>query len=278
MSNKDVQERTEPPTSRRLRKLREKASVAKSKDLASAMALTGILVVFCVAWSWYLDQFKEMVSTPFLFLDQPFQSAAAAVAQAVCVKAAILVGPLLLVAVLLAVIADLVQIGPLFSIHPVLPKMERLNPAEGLKRLFSLPHLVEAIKAVIKTLVLAGALYSLLKDALYPMILLPFQGIHGIVQLTVRLLQHLFLVTIIVFLLLSLADIIVQKRVFMHANRMSKYDVKRDRKDAEGDPLIKSRRQALHSSINAPETGMDTSDQPHASIDAGGGWGSGKLQ
>lgn len=257
MSQKDTRERTEPPTSRRLLKLREKGNVAKSKDLPSAMALTGILVAFCMAWPWYLDQFKEIVSTPFTFLEQPFQNAAGSVTEMISIKAVYIMGPLLFIVILLPVITCLVQIGPIFSIHPILPKLDRLNPAQGLKRLFSLPHLVEAAKAVIKTLVLGSALYFLLKNALYPLVLLPFHGISSIVQMTARLLQYLFLVTIIVFLMLSLVDVIIQKRVFLHENRMSKDDVKRDNKEAEGDPLIKGRRQSLHTIINTPELGDD---------------------
>jgi type III secretion protein U len=259
MSNKDVQERTEPPTPRRLRKLREKGSVAKSKDLASAAVLTGILTVFCIAWFWYLDQCKEIIAAIFPFIGRPFREAAMAVAEAVGMKAIFILGPILLVTVLLAVIASRVQIGALFSIHPVLPKMERLNPAEGLKRMFSLPHLVEGAKAVIKTLVLGGALYFLLKGALQPLVMLPFHGLDSVVQITVRLSQHLFLVTIIVFIAMSLVDVIVQKRLFLHENRMSKYDVKRDYREMEGDPRIKSRRRFLHTSINTPEPGDDAS-------------------
>jgi type III secretion protein U len=166
----------------------------------------------------------------------------------------------LLVALVLAVVASLVQIGTLFSIHPVLPKMERLNPAEGLKKLFSVPHLVEGAKAIIKTLVLGGALYYLLKDALHPLVMLPFYGLDSAVQMTVRLLQYLFLVTIIVFITMSLVDVVVQKRVFLHEHRMSKFDVKRDHKETEGDPLIKSKRKALHTMINAPKPVDDAQD------------------
>lgn len=253
MSNKDVQERTEPPTPRRLRKLREKGSVAKSKDIVSAAALTGILTALCIAWPWYLDQLKEIICAPFLFLDQPFQAAALATTMAIGMKALAILGPLLFIAVVLAVIAGLIQIGPLFSIHPVLPQMERLNPAEGIKRLFSLPNLVELAKAVVKTLVLATALYLLLKNALQPLVALPFHGIDSVVQMMVRLLQYLFLVTLIVFLLMSLVDVAIQKRLFLHEHRMSKYDVKRDYKDTEGDPLIKSWRTSLHTRINQPK-------------------------
>lgn len=260
MSKNDVSERTEPPTSRRLRKLREKGSVAKSRDLPSAMALTGILAGFCLAWPWYLDQFREMVSAPFTFLNLPFPSAARSVTAAVGIKAVFILGPLLFVSVLLAVVVYLVQIGPLFSIHPILPKMERLNPAEGLKRLFSLPHLVEAAKAVVKTLVLASALYYLLKNTLQPLVLLPFHGINNMVQMTARLFQYLFLVTMIVFLLLSPVDVMIQKRVFLYENRMSKDDVKRDHKEAEGDPLIKGRQKSLHTMIAKSESGDGAAD------------------
>lgn len=257
MSKQDARERTEPPTSRRLRKLREQGSVAKSRDLPSAVALAGLLIVFCLAWPWYLDQFKEIVSAPFVFLDQPFQNAAGSVAEAVGIKAFYILGPLLFGAVFLAVVTDLVQIGPLFSVDPILPKMERLNPAEGLKRFFSLPHLVEAVKAVTKTLVLGGALYYLLKDALRPLVFLSFHEINNIVQITAMLFQSLFLVTIIVFLMLSLVDVVVQKRLFLHENRMSKDDVKRDHKEAEGDPFIKGKQQWLRTLINTPEAGDD---------------------
>jgi type III secretory pathway component EscU len=49
----------------------------------------------------------------------------------------------------------------------------------------------------------------------------------------------------------------IQKRVFLHENRMSKYDVKRDYKEMEGDPLVKSRRQALHGSLKESSADND---------------------
>ena len=259
MSNKDVHERTEPPTPRRLRKLREKGSVAKSRDLSSAAALTGILTALCIAWPWYLEQFQQIVMAPFRFINQPFHEAVISIVTTIAIKGAMILGPLLFVAVFLAVIACLIQFGVVFSMDPVLPKMERLDPFEGLKRMFSLPRFVEATKAVVKTLVLGCALYFLIRQSLQALVMLPFHGISSVLQMTVRLAQHIFLMSIIVFLSMSLVDVLVQKRLFLHENRMSKDDVKRDIKEAEGDPLIKGMRKFLYTILSSSKSSTDDS-------------------
>jgi len=137
------------------------------------------------------------------------------------------------------------QTGPVWSAFPLKPDLTRINPASGLKRLFSLRTVYDAVKSVLKVAVLAWVLYLVIKD-LRPMFYLlgertPFEAL----ELLLGMLTSMALKLAFVALLLALMDLGYTRFEFKRKMRMSKRDVKDEVKNREGDPRVRSRLRGL---------------------------------
>ena len=70
--------------------------------------------------------------------------------------------PLLIAILLTGIAANISQFGILFTAKPLTPKLSKLNPLKGLKRLFSLRSVVEVAKALFKILIIGLVTYAAL--------------------------------------------------------------------------------------------------------------------
>jgi flagellar biosynthesis protein FlhB len=145
-------------------------------------------------------------------------------------------------------LADFLQTGAVLSFEKLKPKLENMNPVEGVKRMFSMDNLIEVVKALAKTAVLFLLGWLVVKPALNQIVglarspTLAPQAIGALVwDLTVKLLAW----TIATFAMVSLLDAAYQRWSFTKKMRMSMRDIKQEMKESEGDPYIKQhRRQA----------------------------------
>ncbi|RYE42502.1 MAG: hypothetical protein EOP24_32500 [Hyphomicrobiales bacterium] len=165
MAEQDL-DRNDDATPHKLQKAREKGQVSKSPDVVSA-------VVFIAAVTYLSWQGWDMVHTQFR-LDQLLvvQSASATsgsqviwpLVQGVIQQTLFLLMPFACVVMLAAIIGNVMQTGPILSMDPVIADVERLNPANGVKRLFSMRALFDAGRASAKLLLLSTVAYLSLRD------------------------------------------------------------------------------------------------------------------
>ena len=245
MSEKGSQEKTERPTDHRLRKLREKGSVAKSRDLPSTGALLGVMLVVWFFWPYFFRHLEDYILMPVEYFQQPFKDALTALVHSTLINFALIMLPILFLAVALAILAHIVQFGVIFSMDPVKPEMKRVNPVEGFKNLFSFSRFMEAIKSIVKTVLMLSALWLVLKAALPTLVNMNHYGLNGALAMSGRMIGQVSVLCIIIFLVLSMFDVYIQKRIFIRENKMSKDEVRREWKEVEGDPQIKNRRKQL---------------------------------
>ena len=124
-------------------------------------------------------------------------------------------------------------------------KRNKVNPASGLKKLFSVRSIVDFIKMVFKALML-GSVVVVIGLGLMPLLVgASLQTPVGVVHVAWAALLKLFGAAVIVFVVIGPVDFGVQKWLFIRDQRMSKDEVKREHKDMEGDPLIKQQRRQL---------------------------------
>ena len=140
-----------------------------------------------------------------------------------------------------AIVPTMMQTGFLFTAEPLIPKLEKLNPLEGLKRMFSPAAAIETGKNLIKLAIIGTIVFWILKPELSRVDqLVGLDLIDALVELkdqTVRLLVGV----LAIMLVLTVGDIAYQRFTYMKKMRMSKQDVKEEYKQAEGDPMIKMR-------------------------------------
>lgn len=156
-----------------------------------------------------------------------------------------LLSPLFLLLLALASLSNFMQTGPVFSFFPLKPDLSRINPVTGLKRLFSIKLLIEAVKTVLKFLLLGTVLYFAL-DAAVPHLIASMQ-LHPSATGTFLFPE---LTSVLFKLLLALAavaviDLVYSRWDFARRMRMSRRDITDEHKRREGDPRIKSRLREL---------------------------------
>ena len=238
------QERTEPATPRKRRKEREEGRVAKSQDLgAAAVILVGLFALLVFGrflFSWIISFTTDSIA--FLGGSTLREEGWFSVIQKETVYALLVPWlPIGLAAAVGALIVTVSQVGFFLTTKPLVPKMDRMNPVSGLKKVISLRSLVEMVKGLLKAALFALVIYfSLRKDTpeLVHAIRFPLEA--GVSQLLWKLLGLSFRLA---FLLLVIAvfDYVDQKWEFERSIKMSKQELKEEYKQMEGDPQIKSK-------------------------------------
>lgn len=249
-------EKTEKPTPKKLDDARKKGQTSKSPDVNAAMGLIGLLICLLATGATLLDHLSHILLTAVeqgpLVRDNAHMMT---VMTALAVEGFLAQLPMVGLSVVLALVASFAQVGFLLSFEPLTPDFDKINPASGIKRLFSVRSLIDFSKMVLKAAVLGWVLWVMVNDML-PLLIgsahLPTRGV-GIVAWTALL--KLLAAGCLVFIVIGPVDFGVQKWLFKRDQKMSKEDIKREHKDAEGDPLLKNqRKQIAHEMANsAPE-------------------------
>lgn len=165
--------------------------------------------------------------------------------------------PLLAITVITAAMTNVaVMKGFIFSVQPLVPNFERINPISGLTRLFGMKAAVELLKAVFKIVALATAFILVFRSGLQPLFQSPSCGSQCTTQAFWAMIKPMAVTVILAFLALGLADVLVQRWLFMRDMRMTKTEAKRERKDMDGDPQIRRERAALRKAMAATKTGL----------------------
>lgn len=249
-----MSEKTEPPTPKKLREAREKGQVAKSRDLSQAFLFAVIAVMLLSAAGAYSRTLKDFLVFPARFYTSPFPVALREVGEAALDIAISLLAPLMAAVIITGIVANVLQTGFLFSPKALAVELSKINPATQIKQMFSVKNLVEFLKSIIKIGVLGLLLYLVIKNGLRDLLLSGPCGLDCVIQVTGALTKEVVYTTIAIFLIIAAADYFFQYFQHIKQLRMSKDEVKREYKEMEGDPLIKSKRHHLHQELMMENT------------------------
>ena len=247
------QEKTEEPTKKKLEKAKEEGNVSKSQELNSAfMLLVSALIIYFLGDYMYdhavrLYQESYKVSQKEL---NGVDSAAAYLGDAFYLGVQIIT-PVLIVMFAGAVFISVVQTGFLFTTKVLEFKGNRIDPLQGLQRVFSLNGLVELLKGVIRLTAVGIIIYYTVRanlDMLLSFTLLP---IHSIIKEAGYFILILLTRILSVLIVLSIADMIYQRYEHHKKLRMTKQEVKDEQKQMEGDPQVKSQRRQQASELSS---------------------------
>ncbi len=237
-----AQQKTEAPTPRRLQEARRKGQVAKSRDFSAAVVLmVAVLLGFLMLNTALKDAERSLhwyFSNSFRFgLDEQHLWR---VIFNFLGSVAILFLPYIILLLGSALAVHLFQTGFIFAPDVISPSLERLNPINGLRRIFSLRSLVELTKSLLKVILVAVVSFSVVKSYL-PVLLLLFNHVPGTAfSIVAKVFLNVFAAAGGAYLVLSLADLFYQRWEYMRGLRMTRQEVKEELKHTEGDPLIKS--------------------------------------
>lgn len=239
-------EKTELPTPKRLRDARKKGQVSYSKDFTSTVLLVGVFAYIGLFWNASVNDLAQYLIFPYRFLDAAFESALGSVIDASLGLLLRILLPILGIVAAFGVAAGFMQVGALFAGEAIKPDLKKLNPVEKFKQIFSKKNFFEFFKSVLKVTFLGILIYRLIKGELGELIMLPYAGPNGVLQILGPIMKKFAYIVIFAYMVVAVADIFFQKRDHMKKLMMSKSEVKREYKEMEGNPEIKGRRKQIH--------------------------------
>ena len=239
----DTHEKTEEPTDKKLEDAAKKGQVARSKELSTALVLVVSALVFMLMGGWLAEELYLVMSRTFtLSRDETYDITHMFSAWDEAINA---VGWPLLFYMIISTIAGIygsVALGGYnFSWESAQPKGSKMNPINGFKRMFGTNGLVELLKALAKFFVVAGmgliALFYFKDEALHlDMELYPRNIFHAL-----DMLGWAFLLLACGTIPIAMIDVPYQKHKHNEEMKMTKQEVKDERKNAEGDAEVKGR-------------------------------------
>lgn len=252
MAEDSSEEKSEEPTPHRLREAREKGQIAKSREVTTALLLFISYIAFRYLGEAMWTQLLNM-SRSILGLISEGKSFSMATAGYVMLIAAqgfgFAVAPIFLVVFIASLLSEALQTGFVFAADPLSPKLERISPIEGFKRLFSIQGLVETIKSILKIVIVFYIAWTVIRDDLPNLILLinahPWDGVilGGNIAYTIAIRVAVF------YIVIAVLDYLYRRWEYMRKLRMSRKEIKEEYKRLEGDPLVKQRMRDLQREV-----------------------------
>ncbi len=157
------QEKTEEPTARKLEKAREDGQIPRSKELSTSLILiVGVLALWTFGYN-LLDGAKNIITYNFaLEREHLFDENQMIIhLTASAVEGIMSIAPVMIALVIAAIFGPLALGGWMMSGKSLMPKLSRISPLAGFKRMFGLKSLVELLKSWLKVLIVAFCTFGL---------------------------------------------------------------------------------------------------------------------
>jgi type III secretion protein U len=243
-----MSEKTQKPTPRRLREARKRGEVVRSRELTSLAAFVALWICLGTGagYGWrHLSHIVELAILAPQSSTGPQMQGWLSQAQSLFTDAARILLPLLGVGIFSAVMSGALQTRGMVSVTPITPKFERINPAQGLRNLFSTRQLLELAKMLVKMTLLMALLSYCFVSALDPLVKIIYSPAADLVRIAGTFLWRLMGWAALIYAGGAVLDYAHQFCEFMKQQKMSVEDVRRDYRDTEGDPHIRRRRRAI---------------------------------
>jgi len=242
--DQDKSQQTEEASPKRLEDARKKGQVPSSKEPSTAISflvfsLLGITGIAALVGDSMMHMFRYYLSgkAQLEVSGEGMRSLLIDTGADVAMQ----VLPIALPITLLGMLATFLISGPVFTFETLQPKLEKISPLKGIKKLFSTRSLAEFVKSILKLIVVSLVCASVV-EGLFPEILraafldpidiskLAFEGGLKIVTLAT-----------VIFAVIAMADVLYQRWEHMKSLRMSKKEQRDEHKESEGDPQLKAK-------------------------------------
>ncbi|NHN89211.1 EscU/YscU/HrcU family type III secretion system export apparatus switch protein [Acetobacter conturbans] len=243
---------TEAPTGRRLERARDEGNVAQSKELHlfSGLALSTIALVMFLPTS--AKSFLSEMSALFNHAGETHLNpdVVAGLLKTSFSLLVMLSLPIVLAAVAGGITTALLQSGFLMRADALIPDIGRLNPLKGIKKLFGVSSLIEALKSIVKVIVFSLILYGIVKDTLQ----LAPKTVFWSAETFMTQFSKLTVKTLISVLVVQIGIIIFDEGWTRYKRlqdlKMSRQDIKDEMRQSDGDPHVKGRQKQMRMQRN----------------------------
>jgi len=239
----DMPGKTEEPTEHKLQRLREEGQVVKSQELISALGLFLPAMLLLFLAPSMLRTCVEMIRFFFTRVTELDPTKDAIIVGVFFRYLARLAAPILAVAFVSAIFSNVIQIGFLFTTKPITPDFTRVLPKIGqfFRRIFSIDGIYNFGKSILKMAIIGTVSFILIRTDLEKLINLQktdlWLGFTTVSWIAIKML----IIASLLMLLLAIPDYMFQRWRFRERNKMTRYEIKEEIKQYEGDQQIQSR-------------------------------------
>ncbi|MGR5448629.1 EscU/YscU/HrcU family type III secretion system export apparatus switch protein [Vibrio sp. PNB22_3_1] len=235
--------KTEQATPTKIKKAADKGQIARSKELGAAASLLGVFAYLLSNTDTIALDIKSIFLKAFSFdkhtIGEGFTGGIDTLFAGKILL--ILLSQLMLIQFILIPIASVIVGGLHMKLVQIKPKLSKISPLEGVKRLFSLNTIVELIKSILKISVVFITFYFTIKASTAELIGLSRSTIELSTKAIFAHLAEYSTSLVIIIIAFAMIDGVYQKFAFAKKLRMSKQDLKDEHKEQEGRPEVKQR-------------------------------------
>jgi len=268
-------EKTLPATPRKRREAREKGQVPKSKEINSSLVLLFALVGMYISVRWMFSSLATLL-TRFVGGANNAALTIETVSQTFLEATVIVLkgfAPCLAVIFLIALAASFGQVGFTISFEPLTPKLDRIDPIKGVKKLFSLRGVMNCVMSLGKLSIIGGIAYLLIVGQMDSYAAMVDQTVWQILVGICKAMFQLVFWIALALMLLAVLDYGYQWWQHEKDLKMTRREVMEEMKRSEGDPQVKarvkqiqremSRRRMLH---KVPEADVVVTNPTHYAV------------
>ncbi len=250
MSANDSGQRSEAPTPKRRQEARRRGQIPRSADLVSWVTLG--IASFVVPT--FIGVVYRRLADYFFIAAQASavgdHQAALEAARNLTIAVGAMLGIFLAAVAVVAAAGMAVQGGVTLTLQPMKPKWERISIVAGFKRLFGPQSLVDTTKASIRLVVLAALVFFVGVSVVANQLGTTPRPLGSAGQLLAGSLLLVVRLAAVAGIVVGLADYAFQRQRVGRQLKMTKYEVKQENKNTEGDPVIRGRRRSLHARVS----------------------------
>lgn len=273
--DKDQEDKTEDPTERRIEQAIERGEVPRSMEIATFFALAGgtlaLMITGAVGLHDFVAGLRGMVANMHQVPMDP--AGLSKVAEISTFKMLTVLAVPFVFAMIAAIAQGLLMHRPLWTVEPLMPKLNRISPMAGFKRVFGRESLVQFVKSLLKFIIVSGVMYIVLKGEVHRLDALtrmdPLKLLDASWVLTLKLMGAV----LAVYALVAALDVLYQRFSWRQRLKMTREDMKQEFKETEGSPEIKARIRKVRMELlkrrmmaNVPQASLVLTNPTHYAV------------
>lgn len=239
------EEKTEDATPKKKRDARKKGQVPVSKDLSASFILLFIFIVINIFSGYFAENFYTLiyyVDENIKHVDELYELGNLLPFFNQIVYLGVKIGlPIMLTALFTGLIFSYIQVGVLFTVDPIKPKLSKINPIEGFKKMFSIKSLVELGKSLAKSAILIIYSVVYLNGRLEVIVKSIEYDVATLVAVLWDVVYNLVLRISLMLIFIALLDYFYKRWQHNKDIKMTKKEIKDEYKESEGDPMLKAK-------------------------------------
>jgi flagellar biosynthetic protein FlhB len=236
----DDEEKTEEPTSKKLEDAKKEGNVSKSMEVVGASILTlGSIFLLFFSGSSMLE-IKKLMMLSYNFIGQEMDSALYySITYTMVITLLKALAPLFILVILLGLVGNWAQFG--FIAIPLKFDLQKLDPIKGLKNIFGLKKLLEALKLTLKLAIIIAVMFLVFSITYNDFLAMMNKETMATVSSMLELTIYFVFTILLIIIIFAIMDFYFSRYYYMKSLKMSKQEIKDEYKNMEGDPQVKGR-------------------------------------